>query len=144
MSRLFTVLCVVFFSVSLAQARMVSIDGNSVNLRAGPGKHYRVIWELGHGYPLRVLATRGDWVRVRDFENDSGWVYRNLLSDEGYVIVRKHMVNLRSGPGRKYRLVGRAAYGVVFKVMETQGKWVRVRHQNGVSGWVFRSLLWGW
>ena len=43
---------------SLVQAKMLSIAGDDVNMRSGPGTNYRVMWELGSGFPLKVLKKR--------------------------------------------------------------------------------------
>jgi len=123
---------------------MVSIDGAKVNMRSGPGKNYEVVWELGRGYPLEVLETRGQWVQVRDVANDTGWVNQKLLSTAAHFIVKKPKINIRSGPSRKHRVVGMALDGVVFTTLEKRKRWVKVRHENGLVGWVARDLVWGW
>lgn len=144
MKRLILVLCFLFLAVPLAQARMACINGAKVNLRSGPGENFGVLWELGSGYPLQVLQTKGQWVKVSDFEQDKGWVYKKLLASTAHFIVKKPKINMRRGPGRKYPIVGQAMYGVVFKTLEKRKDWVKVRHENGLTGWVSRSLVWGW
>jgi len=94
MTRLVAVLCFLLLAVPAAQARMVSIDGAKVNMRSGPGKNYEVVWELGRGYPLEVLETRGQWVQVRDVANDTGWVNQKLLSTAAHFIVKKPKINI--------------------------------------------------
>jgi len=144
--RLFLVLAIVFLSVTAANAiRLVSVAGERVNMRSGPGANHAVLWELGEGYPLKVLGTKGKWLKVADFEGDVGWVAAKLVNRKPHLIVKKPVVNIRSGPGTKYKLVGKANYGVVFKTLK-QGRngWVKVKHENGLSGWVKRTLLWGW
>ena len=132
-------------AVSTAEAvTLVSVDGESVNLRSGPGSNYSVLWELGRGFPLKVLGTKGEWLKVEDFEGDSGWVYKKLTSKKAHLIVKKKRVNVRSGAGDRYRLVGKANYGVVFKTIKTVKGWSNVKHENGLKGWVKRDLLWGW
>ncbi|MFN2367505.1 MAG: SH3 domain-containing protein [Desulfurivibrionaceae bacterium] len=136
-----------FFLSTFAAAEaisLVSVDGENVNMRSGPGSNYSVLWELGRGFPLKVLDRKGGWVKVEDFEGDSGWIYGKLVAKNPHLIVKKRRVNVRSGPGRNYRLVGKANYGVVFKTIKTSDGWVQVKHENGLTGWVRRDLLWGW
>jgi len=139
---------VVFFLVlGVGSARaftMVSINADNVNMRSGPGDKYAVLWELGTGYPLKVLEHQGSWFKVEDFEGDEGWIYKTLVAREPHLIVKKRRVNMRSGPGDNYRVVGKANYGVVFKTLEVKNGWARVKHENGMIGWISRSLLWGW
>ena len=134
---------------SQAFAEMVSIRGDDVNMRSGPGTKYKVLWELGSGFPLVVLKRSGKWIRVRDFEGTIGWVHRDVVNRTGHMIVKVHKnskkrINVRSGPGTKYRIVAKAYYSVVFKTLKQKNGWVNVQHEKGVTGWVKRSLLWGW
>jgi len=123
---------------------MVSIHAAEVNLRAGPSTNSKVKWVLDRGFPLKVIGSKGKWLKVRDFENDTGWVYASLTSGKGYMVVKKKMVNIRTGPGTKYRIKIQAKYGVVFRTIKQVKGWAKVRHQSGITGWISRKLLWGW
>lgn len=144
---IFTLLTVFLFTTH-SSAQMLSVDGENVNLRSGPGTKYQVKWEYGKGFPLKVVSKKGDWVKVTDFENDSGWIYKPLLSKKGHMIVKafkdkNQRVNIRSGPGTRYKVVGKAYYGVVFETLEQQNGWAKVRHESGLVGWIKRTLVWG-
>ncbi len=146
LSLILVCFCVLFSSISFAE--MLSVNSESVNLRSGPGTNFDVKWEYGKGFPLQVVTKKGDWVKVSDFEKDSGWIYKPLLTRKGHMIVKvfknqNKKVNIRSGPGTKYRIVGKAYYGVVFETIEQKNGWARIKHETGLVGWVKRSLLWG-
>ncbi len=154
-NRTFAVLGIVlllFFAGETSKAagiKMVSVAGEKLNMRKGPSTKYSVKWELGKGFPLRVIGSQGNWLKVSDFENDVGWVYKNLVNRSPHLIVKvnkksKQRANIRSGPGTKYKIVGKAEYGVVFKTLKRSDGWVKVQHEDGLTGWVKRSLLWGW
>lgn len=135
-------------SVSAATAEMLSVNVDTVNLRSGPGTNYSVKWEYGKGLPLKILEKKGDWVKVQDFEDDTGWIYKPLLSENGHMIVKMfkdkdQKVNIRSGPGTTYRVVGKAYYGVVFETLEQRDGWAKVKHETGLVGWIKRTLIWG-
>ncbi len=146
--KLFPILIACFFltvPVSVVQAKMVSVDADMINLRSGPGSKYKVLWELGRGYPLKVIGSKGSWYRVIDFENDKGWVYKKLVGRTPHLVVKKRAINLRSGPSTKYKIVRQAKRGVVLRTLESKTGWVKVRHdEENVEGWVKRDLLWGW
>lgn len=129
---------------SICNAEMVSISKPRVNMRSGPGTKHDVLWEIGEGYPLMVLKTKGKWIKVKDFENDVGWVYRPLTSHKRHLVVKKKRVNIRSGPGKKYRIIGTAEHGTVFHTLKQIKGWAKVRDEYGLIGWVYRKLLWGW
>ena len=143
MKRFVLTLLIVLFAAAAVQARMVSIAGTRVNMRSGPGTRYPAQWELGSGFPLKVLGREGKWLRVIDFEGDSGWVFSRLTSKKPTVIVSKKLVNIRRGPGTKYRVVGTAAYGTVLKLLKRGKGWVRVQHSGNRIGWIRRTLVWG-
>ena len=134
---------------SPALAEMVSIKGPSVALRSGPGDKYNILWDLGDGFPLQVLKRKGNWLRVQDFENTVGWVRNDKISSTPHMIVKvnkgtKKHINVRASANDKSKIVAKACYGVVFETLEQRSGWVKVRHENGVVGWVSRQLLWGW
>jgi len=135
---------VFLLGASYVDAKMVSIAGEKVNMRSGPGTSYGILWELGNGFPLIWVERKGDWIKVRDFEQDEGWVHRTMVATTPHTIVKTKRANIRSGPGAKHKLVGKAEYGVVFKTLAQKESWIQVKHEHGLSGWIERSLLWGW
>ena len=145
------VFSLVFFllaGASTAFGLMVSVKGDDINMRSGPGTNYKVLWKLGSGFPLKVLKRSGEWYRVQDFEGTVGWLHKNVTTRQGHMIVKvnknsQKRINMRSGPGTNYRIVAKAYYGVVFRTIEQKGGWAHVEHDKGVKGWVKRSLLWG-
>ena len=138
-------LLLLLLAAGAAQARqMVSIDRPEVNMRAGAGTQHATLWTLSAGYPLLVVGRQGQWYKVRDFENDEGWVYRPLTANKPHHVVKSRVANLRSGPGTNTRVVGRLEYGEVLRTLERRGNWVRVRVSGGQTGWIAGSLLWGW
>jgi uncharacterized protein YgiM (DUF1202 family) len=126
-----------------SSAQMVSVEGNTVNMRTAPSLSSEVLWQLGAGYPLKVLERKGRWVHVVDFENDRGWVSRRFVGTTPHLVVKSAVANLRSGPGTGYRVVRRAEYGEVFRVLASRKSWVRVQGHDETKGWIARRLLWG-
>lgn len=125
-------------------AQMVSIDRPEANMRAGAGTRHPTLWTLSKGYPLRVIARKGQWYQVRDFEDDRGWVHRSLTGTTPHHVVKTKVANLRAGPGTGHRVVGKAEYGEVLRTLGRHGDWVRVRDHAGRTGWLARRLVWGW
>ncbi len=137
------------FSSSMLHAEMLSISGDSVNLRSGPGTDFRILWEYGEGFPVEILEKKKDWVKVRDFEDDMGWVHKSLLIDNPHMIVKANrnknaIINIRQGPSTEEQIVGKARYGVVFETVQQRSGWIEVKHESGLTGWVSSVLLWGY
>jgi uncharacterized protein YgiM (DUF1202 family) len=45
-------------------------------------------------------------------------------------------VNLRKGPGTRYKIVGSVKKGTSLKILEVNGDWLRVRLEDGSTAWV--------
>ena len=124
-------------------AQVVSVKKDNVNVRSGPGTNFPVSMELFQGYPLKVLEKKGDWLKISDFENDSGWIYSPLVSPGSTVITNgKKSINMRSQPNTTASIVATVERGVVLTKLSTQGKWVKVRHSQGTTGWIYSPVLW--
>ena len=146
-TRLFFTLALVCLALAQTPAlarEMVSIKGNIVNMRSGPGPGSHILWELERGYPLQVLQRKGDWLQVRDFENDKGWVARSLTGTTRYHIVKARVANIRSGPSTGYKVVGKSERYDLMRTRGAKSGWVHVQSSNGVTGWISKNLLWGW
>jgi SH3-like domain-containing protein len=132
-------------STAALQAReMVSVARAQINMRAGAGTQHSTLWTLARGYPLEVTRHQGQWLKVRDFEQDSGWVYRPLVDKTPHVVVKSRVANLRSAPGVRSRVLGKAAHGEVLRTLEHRKDWIRVQREGGRQGWIASRLLWGW
>lgn len=124
-------------------AEYVSVIKDGVNVRTGPGTSNPVYMEVFSGYPLQVLEKKGDWLKIQDFEKDTGWVFASLVKSGNTVIVKaKSKANMRSGPGTSNGIVANLERGVVLDVLEKKQKWVKVRHVSGTQGWIYAPLLW--
>ncbi len=133
--------------IATVHSEMLSVKGEKVNMRSGPGKSFPVVYEYGKGFPVMVITKKGDWVKVKDFEKDFGWIHKSLLIKKPQMVVKvssRGKINIRSGPGTNYKRVGEAYYGVIFDSLFTKSGWVKVQHETGLTGWVKRDLLWGY
>ncbi|HEY9094225.1 MAG TPA: SH3 domain-containing protein [Hydrogenophaga sp.] len=127
---------------AMAQS-MVSVKGSTVNMRTRPTTASEIMWELKRGYPLKVLKRQGRWLQVTDFEGDRGWVARSLTGRTPYFVVKSKIANMRSGPGTKNRIVGKAQYGDLMRTLGKRSGWAHVQNADGKKGWISQKLLWG-
>lgn len=125
-------------------AAMVSIDRETVNLRQGASTRHAATFVLPRGYPLKVIGRRNGWLKVRDFEGDTGWVLGRLTARKPHMVVSVPTANLRKGPDTRRPVVGRLEGGEVLRTLERRGGWVKVRRADGAAGWVASRLVWGW
>lgn len=127
-----------------AAADKVSVANAEVNLRSGPGTQHAAQWLLSRGYPLEVIQRRGEWLKVRDFEGDEGWIHRSVTHRVPHHVVKADRAQLRKGPGTQHTRITTLERGEVLRTRHRDDRWVKVETIDGQSGWVARSLLWGW
>ena len=128
-------------TVSAMAAEFVSVLKDGVNLRSGPETKFEVLFQLPAGYPLKVLAHQGEWLKVSDYENDKGWIFASLVSKKRFVIVKVKDGNVRSGPGTNYDKVGKVERDVILKSTERKGDWIKITHPQ-LTGWLHKTLVW--
>lgn len=124
-------------------AEYVSVKKDNVNVRTGPSTKDPVYMELFAGYPLKIIERGGEWVKISDFEGDTGWIHKSLIGKNDTVIINaKKSVNMRSGPSTTSPVVADVERGVIMKKVGEKGKWLQVRHSGGTAGWIYKPLLW--
>ncbi|RLC28224.1 MAG: hypothetical protein DRH32_09400 [Deltaproteobacteria bacterium] len=125
-----------------AWAGRMAVDVPIANIRSGPGTKYDIIWKVEKYHPFMVIKKSGSWYRIKDFEQDEGWIHKSLVSDIRTVITRKNKCNVRSGPATSYDILFTVEKGVPFKVLERRNNWIHVQHADGDRGWIHKSLIW--
>ena len=142
LTAVLTVLGIFLFSEAFS-ADYVSVKGDNVNVRTGAGTNYEVSMELFAGYPLKIMSTQGEWLKIVDFENDSGWIHKSLVNDGNTVIVNGNKsVNMRAESSTNSTIISTVDRGVVLTKLETKGKWLKLKHSTGLIGWIYKPLLW--
>ena len=59
----------------------LSLKNNEVNVRVGPSIEYPIKFTYKKKYlPLEVLDRSETWRKIKDFENNSGWIHISQLS----------------------------------------------------------------
>jgi SH3-like domain-containing protein len=135
-------LCTMLASPAFS-AEYVSVVKDGVNVRTAPSTDAPVLMELFQGYPLMVQGKEGDWLKVTDYENDTGYIHSSLVSKGNSVIVNaKKSANMRSEPNATAPVVADVERGVVLTKVSSQDNWVKVKHSGGTVGWIFQPLLW--
>lgn len=126
--------------------RYMSLRGEAVNGRRGPGTQHRVDWIYRRaGLPLLVTAESGAWRRVRDPDGAQVWIHGAYLQNRRTVFVRGGRIGsvaLRQTPEGAGRATAFLERGVVAELEACRGVWRRVR-VDGRAGWTEAQGLWG-
>ena len=138
------IILLVLLLAGQADAKRLAVGVAKANIRSGPGTDHEILWSVGKYYPFDIVKKSGNWYKVRDFEDDEGWVYGSLLEQIPAVIVKRPLVNVRNGPGTTFRVLFQAEKGVSFKRLAKKEDWFKVQHSDGEVGWIHKSLVWGY
>ena len=124
-----------------AQQRF-TVTASIANMRSGPGTKYDVLWQVEQYHPVNIVKKKGDWYKIKDFENDVAWIHKSLLGKVQGVITIKEKCNIRSRATTKSNIVFTVEKGVPFKVLAKEGSWLKIEHADGDVGWIFKTLVW--
>ena len=123
--------------------RFVSLKGEPVNMRAGPGVRYPIRWVyVRRNLPLMVTAEFEFWRRVRDVDGAEGWIHKSLLRGERTAMVLGGLAELRAEPKADAPVAARAEPGVIADLTACAGAWCRLESE-GAAGWVPRGAIYG-
>ncbi len=96
------------------------------------------------GMPVEVVLSYGDWVKVRDISGDMAWIETKLLSARRNVVVRTANARLRAIADEAAPAIMIADKGVLLELVDPQGgAWIKVRHKDGISGFIKAVDVWG-
>ncbi|ALK95248.1 hypothetical protein AB595_27025 [Massilia sp. WF1] len=96
------------------------------------------------GMPVEVMLSYGDWVKVRDASGDLAWTESKNLSARRNVIVRVAGARVRAAPEDNAAVLMTADKNVLLELVDPEaGPWLRVRHRDGISGYIRASDIWG-
>lgn len=124
---------------------------SKLNVRSGPGDGYDVVAKLPYGTRVQVLGEDGEWYRLRSnatvgYARKEYVVMDAVVEEEkdnqqviGYAVVQMGSsgarLNVRSGPGTGYRVLGTVTHGERLSVLNVSGGWMAIAF-DGQTGYV--------
>lgn len=128
--------------IVIGEGHALCVKASEANLRVGPGADYAVGWKVYKYFPLKKVGVSlsGEWYAVEDIDGDVFWVHRGLVrTGSGCAAVKSARVNVRTGPGTRYGKRFSLEKYHPFKVLRTNGPWIKVQDGDNNTGWVHRS-----
>jgi len=134
-----------FFPKSFANEskKFLSLKNNEVNLRQGPSFEYPVRFIYKKKYlPVEILDKSETWKKIKDFENNSGWIHASQLSKKKSAICQKNNSVLYKKPTIFSKPIAKLEIGRLVLIKKCKVKWCKIT-TGGFKGWIFKSSLWG-
>ena len=121
-----------------------SISVPKAVLYDAPSAQGKKTFILAQGYPVEVIVNLGDWLKVRDAQGSLNWVESQQLATKRTVLVKGGQADLRQTADANSALLGRLDKDVVLDMLEPPANgWIKVKHRDGLTGYVLSSSLWG-
>ena len=138
-------LIIFFIQKSLASESInfLSLKNNEVNVRVGPSKEYPIKFIYKKKYlPLEVLDKSETWRKIKDFENNSGWIHISQLSKKKSAININNNSLLYKKPTIYSKPIVKLKIGRLVLIKKCKEKWCKIT-SGDYSGWIFKGSLWG-
>lgn len=52
---------------------------SNCNVRVKPDKSSDIVLRVERGVPFKVLARKGDWIKIEHADGEVGWIFKNLV-----------------------------------------------------------------
>ena len=132
-------------SISLANEyiKFLSLKNNEVNLRLGPSFEYPIKLTYNKKYlPIIILDKSETWRKIKDFENNTGWIHISQLSKRQTAINYKNNSILFKKPTIYSKPIARLEIGRLVLIKKCKIKWCKIT-SGGFNGWIDKNSLWG-
>ncbi len=122
----------------------VSVADGTATLYDGPSLKARKIFVVSRYLPLEQVVNLDNWVKVRDSSGSLAWIEKRALSNKRFVVVTAALAAIRQAPEIGATVVFQARQQVALEWLENAGAgWIKVRHQDGATGYVGTADVWG-
>ena len=131
--------------LSPEETRFVAMRANKVNARSGPNIRYPIEWIYQQkNYPVEIIAEYEYWRKIRDHEGTVSWVRKNLLINNRYaLVVEVGENNIYNKDSLNSEVIAKAENGTVAKIKKCTQTFCLLEFENGITGWMQRSVLYG-
>ena len=131
------------FSLSANALEFRSIAPAKAILYDAPSLEASKLYILSQSYPVELIVNLNNWVKVRDAAGALSWVESKSLSSKRTVLVLTK-TDIKSAEDPTSALVATVEKDVVLEMLaDRQNGWVKVRHRDGVTGFVQVTNVWG-
>ena len=146
---LFTIICFDIYAkkgpvTNLQLPRFVSLKSNDVNLRVGPSVNYPIeLKYTQNNLPLEIIDEFDVWRKIKDSENNIGWLHKSLIKGERFVLTvnkNNYVKSIYNRPNGNQ--IGMVEKNNILRLESCLQNWCLVSHQK-IRGWLSKEFIWG-
>lgn len=127
----------------------LAIDYRSVGVPAAilydaPSQQGKKLYLIKAHTPVEVVVRLDGWLKVRDVEGTLAWIESSAVSEQRMLVVIADSAELRQLDKPEAPLVAVLDKWVAVEFIEPASPgWAKVRHPDGVAGYVRLTQVWG-
>ncbi len=146
MLRIIIVISSIFFFQTLSFSQdehFLTLRYDKVNLRQGPSREYPVkIFYKKKFLPVLVQDQSDNFRKIRDHENNSGWIHISQLSKKKAAIVIDNDLIMFKNPTIYSKPIVILKKGKLIKIIKCKLEWCKAK-TGKYKGWLKKESLWG-
>jgi|TARA_B110000211_G_C14046487_1_gene539204 SH3-like domain-containing protein len=142
---LFITFILLFANVNslISEEYFTTLRYNNVNLRQGPSKDYPIkIFYKKQYLPVLVQDTSNNYRKVRDHENNTGWIHVSQLSKKKAALVLTDKVIMFENSTIFSKPLAILEKGRLCLIFRCKNDWCKIKVEKYL-GWVEKKSLWG-
>jgi len=135
--------------LSVAAASALAIDYRSVEVPAAilydsPSQKGKKLYLIRAQTPVEAVVRLEGWVKIRDAEGSLAWIEARNLGERRTLVVTAPRAEIRESDKAEAPVVATLDKWVVVDFIEAAAPgWAKVRHRDGVTGFVRSTQVWG-
>ena len=116
---------------------------NKVNLRQGPSREYpvKILYEKKF-LPVLIQDQSDNFRKIRDHENNSGWIHISQLSKKKAAIVIDEELIMFKNPTIYSKPIAILKKGRLAEIIKCKETWCKAKSDKH-KGWLKKASLWG-
>ena len=145
MLRIIIIICSLLFqNYSFSQDEyFLTLRYDKVNLRQGPSREYPIkIFYKKKFLPVLVQDQSDNFRKVRDHENNTGWIHISQLSKKKAAIVIDDNLIMFKNPTIYSKPIVLLKKGRLSKIIKCKVEWCKAKTEK-YKGWLKKESLWG-
>ena len=131
------------YANSVEKKKFLSLKKKEVNLRQGPSKNHPIKLVYKKKYlPVEIIDNSDNWRKIKDFENNSGWIHISLLSGKKSALSLHNNSIIYSSNTTYSKPLVRVEKGRLLFIKKCKLLWCKVSSGKYI-GWIQKKSLWG-
>ena len=142
---IFFIIFIIFSSKLFAGniENFLSLKNSEVNLRQGPSFNYPIKLVYKKKFlPVIIIDKSETWRKIKDFNNNYGWIHISQLSKKKTALNFKNNSILYKNPTIYSKPIAKLESGRLVLIKKCNQKWCKISSGEFI-GWINKSFLWG-